>query len=232
MRFLLLFFLIISTSLQANDGSTQSSSAKISVQASAKVLVKADYMRLNLSIYHQADSVKVAKQEVDKAAKGLFRIFKQFNIAKKDQDASYIRSQTLYRWNNNKREKQGESVSRIIQINLRDMNKLASLTHEILQIKHAHIQSQEFAFDNLSEHQNRALKEAVKQAKIKAKKMLEATNQSLGEAIFIQEQLNGHTPIMYNRMQSEDSSAKQDMAPMYAAKREVTAKVQVTFRIK
>lgn len=234
MQYLLLFLLIITTSLQASDTPSQNDIAKISVQASAKILANADYMNLNLNVSHEAKTVKAAKKEVDKAAKQLFRIFKQFSIAKTDQDASYIRSQSVYHWRDNKREKQGELVSRSIQIKLRDINKLADLTHALLQVSHTHIQGQQLGFNNLKKYQNKALKQAVAQAKIKAKMMLEATGQTLGDAILIEEGQGSNTmPISYNNSMLEKAvSSSAEPAPMPISKREIMANVRVVFSIK
>lgn len=235
MRYVLLTFLILTSSLHANEALTADNTPKISVQAEAKVRVNADYVNLNVRIYNEAQTVQLAKQAVDDAAKQVFDILERFNIDKKHYDASYIYTQTVYRWNNNKNEKQGESVSRTIQIKLRDMSNLATLTHQLLQVEHTQLQGQQFGFNNPQKYKNLVLKEAVKQAKIKAKMMLEATGQTLGPALFIEEQYTSEQmPIAYNNRNMEMmASGKQqtESAPMHVAKREISARVQVVFKI-
>lgn len=237
MRILPYFFLILcllSPTLQADSQQNQSITPTISVQSKASIVAKIDYITLDLNIRKEAKTTRQAKQVVDSAAKALFGIFKRYAINAEDQDAGQIQSQKLYRWNNqlNRNEERGQIVSRNIQVKLRQLNQLAKFTHEIIQIKHVHIQGQTFGFEQLATLKNKALQKAVKQAQIKADLMLRPLGQSLGKAILIEE-LDGNIPmpIAYASKLRKSESFQSSPAPMPVAKQEISARVHVIFNL-
>ncbi len=233
--FLFIFLLPYSNS-HANDLEKQPITATIKVQSKATILAEVDYIKINLYLKKQANTLNQAKHAVDLAGKQLFAIFQRFHIKKADQDAGHIQSQSIYRWNKqrNMNEEKAQEISRYISIKLRKTNQLAAITHALIQVKNVHIQNQEYGFNNPLVLQNKALQKALKQAQKKAQLMLKSLNQHLGAPLQVKE-IHEQTPT-FRAYAASVRNINQDIhaepAPMPVAKRKINAQVEVIFKIK
>lgn len=166
-KILLLFGALLMTSLlQAQEFNLQQ--PHIIVQGKAEISAKPDIVTLSLSVEETAKDFASAKVTVDKTVDKIITAAEQNNIKKKDINASQINAHPEYEWSNNKRIYRGERVNRQVTIMLRDIKHYNNLVNALLETGLERIDHSQLSFSNRNELENKALTNALDDAKQQA----------------------------------------------------------------
>jgi uncharacterized protein len=195
----------------AQNESKQPLARIIEVTGSAQLEIEPDevYLSVNLKEYLK-DKTKIGLDEIDKEFK---KTLANAKIDLKDVSVSgaYGNGYYSYDWWRSRNQKVDFFASKTYTIKLPNLNKYNELMQQLDQkgIEHAYLQRTDHS--KIEELRQQVKINALKAAKTKAKLMVEAVGNQLGEVVFIREINEGNygRPVMYKTMSNmamEDSN--------------------------
>lgn len=204
----------------------------LNLQAEAQVELTPDFIRLQLQIENTHKDATVAKAFVDEVSQQVLLLGRKFEIDESNINASQIRSQPQYQWQDKKRVLLGQTISRSIDIKLYRLEDYSSLVNQLMQLNIHRYQQNGFGFDKPDLAKNQALLKALDQASTKAKLIAKHMNRKLGAVFQITEVSNFHQPLARSSMMAMADSTPKSAAPLEIKAQTVTAKVNVIYRLK
>jgi uncharacterized protein YggE len=170
----------------------------VSVGGEAEVSVKPDRARLHLGVTQLDPELKKAEAEVNRVVKAYLAEAKSLGIADAQIATTGINIQPEYVWDEPTRNNKlvGFRVSRDIDLQVRDLDKLGSLVLAATKVGVNQVQAPQLESTKAKELVNQALVEAVQNAKAKAKLLSDALGVKLGSVRSLSENVqNGGMPM-------------------------------------
>lgn len=205
--------------------------AGIQVSASGNIDALPDFIHVYINIEKVGKTRPEAKSQVDAITGKVLEAARKLQIEEKNIRASDIFTQPEYEWKGNKHFHTGERVTRSVHIKLYQLDNYSSLAENIMKLDITNMQQQGFGYDNIDEHQNKALMLALDKARTKAVKIAEKINRKLGSVYQVTESGEYFQPAQPFRMErmtamAEDASGA---APLEIKPQTVTATVNVIY---
>lgn len=157
------------------------------VEGSAEIEVEPDRLTLELVISEVADHVADAKQEVDRRARALLDLCARIGIEERDLSSTTLAIGPAYEWRDGERELEGTRVAQGIEIVLRDFDQYAPLIRGIVDAEVAEVRDTTLSAEKQSEVEDRALQEALADARRRAEMLAGASGRDLGPVHSISE---------------------------------------------
>lgn len=209
--------------------------ATINVNANGNIEVMPDYINVFVNIEKTKKTKADAKAEVDRITQQVLDVAKKLNIKDKHVQASDIFARPEYQWKpDNKRIHIGEVVTRNVSIKLYVLDSYSALAAELMKLDITNFNQNGFGYDNIEEHQNKALVSALNKAKTKAELIAGTLGVKLGSAWQVSES-GGDFPIpmyakaMRGEMAMMDGAPQE--APLEVKAQTITTNVNVSFLI-
>ena len=207
----------------------------VSVTGSATIEVPADIVRIGFSVESRdiADPNE-AKGRVDKTANGVLAAVYELGVAKEDitTDGFYLEQNTDY-------EDECDNsnmplVGRAFELTLRDLTKYNSVINALVESGISEIDSSRIDVSNRSEIENRAMAQAIRDAKSQAAFLAESLDAKLGAVHKIGHRRTNSSTYLEEVMVSglRRSSSKYEHLNFSPAPIEVNAGIYVEFEIK
>lgn len=228
MRHLPLLSLVL-LSLFANASVAQ---RVVEVQGQGIVHALPDYVTLTLLISHVHPEREQAKQRVDHSMKQLLALAEQFSISGHDIDASQIRNQPNYQWQQGERVHRGDQVSRDVTLTFRTLTDFTAFSHALIMIPDLQLQRTELRFNDPDALYQNALALAAKQAQQKAERLAITLNNRLGHVLSIAEQGGQQYALRDVRAMSMADSANTTPAPMLIQAQTIEASVTIRYQLR
>ena len=177
----------------------------LTVSGEAEVEVPPDFVRLEVLIAAEDEDVDDAKADVDSRTRKAISAIESFEIADKDLSFSGLSVERNYRYDRNDNERLiGYSVSRTVEIKLRDIASYEQLVHLLVEAGIDEIEDAQSDVDDEHVLERAALEGAAREAKLKAEAIATGLGIQLGAPVEVGE--NGLTPSLTIRQ-----SAASDM---------------------
>jgi len=179
----------------ANNNLSDALPRTINVNGKAEIKAEPDRAIIPLSVEARHKELNRARQDVDVAIKNILKMADELGVEKKHIKSAQLITRPEYNWNNSrKRTLIGYYVSRQVQINLQDLEKLGLLMHGATQLGITNMNSPQFYSSRKDELYREALVKASKNAKANAEVLADALNTRLGKV----HQINA-TNVHYNQ---------------------------------
>ena len=211
-----------------------SDSAYIDVSGQGKLDVYPDFLTLSVELSAIEKDVVRAKNKVDDAFAQLSDVAEKHGIAEDDIESVRISNYPQWEYQGNgKRQLIGHRVIRPVTITLRSLEKYGPFLEEVLIDERYRIQNTSLGFDKPAEHESKARRLALLDAKAKAEEMAATLGQKITGVIWIQEQAaHFPQPVMMLESAPMMRSAKADSGSgMKIQEQTISQQVQVRFEM-
>ncbi len=225
MRTLLLALLIVATPAFAAP------ERSVSVNADAWVEAIPDILKLSITVKETAANMDEAQRAVARTVPEILTLAREHGVEDGDIDSSRVNAYPEYEHRNNRRIYVGETVTRDIQITLRDPSRYGSLIQQLSELKLHQINGPQMAHSQLDELKLEALKKALAKARYKAGIIAEELDMDLGKVIEVQESGSNATPVRAYRMEAAMADSASGGGFSYGKQR-ISARVQARFELK
>ena len=207
------------------------STPSVSVTGEGTIKVLPDEAAVKVSAEHSGKEALTVKQENDVVINEVLKFCKSLKIEKKDIQTERVNLRKNYDY---QLKTYNYVASQSITIALKDLKKYEALLQGLLNSGINRIDGVDFKTSKLEMLEKEARKKAMLNAKMKATEYAAVIGQEIGPAIQISEGENSvqpFTPVYKTSMsvQSAGLPAKESIA---VGELEITAKVQVVFRLK
>jgi uncharacterized protein YggE len=209
------------------------------VTGSASVTLQPDYATLNLGVVAQAETVADAQAQNATQMTAVLAALEKAGVAKEDIQTSYFTVNPVYGdmaasyemsavYPNPGGKPVGYRVENTLQVTLRDIGSIGRTLDEAM--KAGANQSYGISFESTQRPQayDKALQEAVKEARRKAELVAQAAGKTLGGLVELQEQNVGYGGG-YMKTMAMDAAAPS--TPISIGVLTVEASVQVTYQL-
>lgn len=166
----------------ASVASAQSEPRTISVSGQGEIQAEPDRASLTLGVEARKPKLEEARADVTKAVDAVLKLTRDLKIDSKHVRTTRINVQPEYNWDNNARERQllGYYVSRQVEVDLRDLEKLGQLLERAVDLGINQIGDPQLDSSKRRELERKALAEAVQDAKLNAEAVAQAAGARLG----------------------------------------------------
>ncbi|ARU57236.1 SIMPL superfamily protein [Oleiphilus messinensis] len=156
------------------------STEHIVVNGSSTVDIEPDLAEINVSIKKIDDVMAEAKSNVDQRSSNLINYLKEIGVDSKDLNSSELRIVPNREYRNGEYIEKGHEVDRDITIKLRDLSKYNEVMEKLVNVPIDRVQKIKMEISEKDEASDYAIREAVENAKRKAKLVSELMNVKLG----------------------------------------------------
>lgn len=212
------FAMLLSVSAYASDADT------ITVNAQGSVYGVPDTMRFNLWVESEGTKLTPLKARVDQITEALLSDLQARDIERKDLRSFRLNIQPKYERHGDQMRQDGFSVTRQIEVTLRDTEHFDQIIDFALAQGVTRIGQINYRIDDTRPLAQQAMLNAIDNAHDKAALMASHSKRELGDIISIRE-VQGGTPGIYMRA---DSSAMNVSEPGQEA---VNVNIEVVFRL-
>jgi uncharacterized protein YggE len=166
----------------ANAASAQNEPRTINVSGQGEIQAEPDRASLTLGVESRKPKLDDARADVAKAVDAVLKLTRDLKIDSKHVRTTRINVQPEYNWDNNARERQllGYYVSRQVEIDLRDLEKLGQLLERAVDLGINQIGDPQLDSSKRRELERKALAEAVQDARLNAEAVAQAAGARLG----------------------------------------------------
>lgn len=189
---------------------------------------------IDMAIESRNRKLDIAQSEVAQRVASFLQLTDRIGV-----DRKYIRTtgktvRPEYRWDE-KTSRQyliGYYVSRQLQVDLRDLDRLGDLMHQAVEAGVNNVSSPQLRATNERELQRQALALAAADAKANAQVLASSLGARLGEVRHINAHQQSHYPQPVYRMAAMDASVKMEASQTYeAGQLRITAQVNASFML-
>ena len=186
----------------------------IEVTGQAYVDVEPDLAVITTSISHLSNSLAQSKAAVDKVYTEALTRLEARGIAATDIKGEGLQAFPEYVWEDQRRIKKGERVTRRLIVTVRDLSVYAEVVSDLLEAGISNIENTAAGFAQPNEGRQQALGKAADNALENARFLAERLGRSLGQAKRIVDQSVVSQPAPYPRVaMMRAEAAGSDMAP-------------------
>jgi uncharacterized protein YggE len=154
----------------------------VSVSGQAEVAAEPDLARISLGVESRKPTMAAARAEVAATVERVLALSKELGIDPKHVNSTRLQVQPEYRWNENDREREllGYFVSRQVEIELRDLDKLGTLLERAVDVGVNQIGDPMLDSSRRKELEREAMKQAVSDARLNAETLAAAAGARVG----------------------------------------------------
>ena len=220
--------LLFSFSTSANE------LANIQVSGAGSVQALPDFINIDISIEKTSKDRAVAKNQADVITQQVLDAATSLKIKDEHVQASQLFISPQYQWNEQTRVLVGERAVRTVQIKLYDLESYSELADKLVNIDITRFQQRGFGFDHIETHQNEALIEALKNARIKAEVIANQIGREIGETFQVNESSAQPMPMMRqaNMQMMAESAMDSSPAPLEIKQQTVNSSINVIYLLK
>jgi uncharacterized protein YggE len=150
------------------------------VEGSATVEVEPDEMSFSISIVQTSDKLSDAKESVDGRSRKLIGLCKELGIAAEDIATTALRISPSYKYENNQQVPDGTTVSRDVEIHLRDLSKYSDVIRAFVASDISQTIRTTMMVSDSESATDKALVEALADARQRATRLAESQGMKLG----------------------------------------------------
>lgn len=186
---LLMASLLLSCSLlsQMAYASPLPNKPHVYVEGSATVEAVPDEMLFSVSLSHTAKTLGPAKEQVDRRSMTLIKLCKDMGIDSKDLSTTALRVMPSYEYVDGRRVPNGTTVSRDVDITLRDLSKYPAVMKAFVDADISKTINTTLRVSDEEVLTDRALVKALEDAKRRATRMAKAQEKKLGDVYSVSE---------------------------------------------
>ena len=207
--------------------------ANIQVNSSGSVQAIPDFINIEINI-EKTDKIRsTAKRKADQVTQQVLDLASGMNIKTEHVQASDLFIYPEYRWQNQVREHLGEKATRTVRIKLYNLDDYSEFAEQVVNIDITRMHQQGFGFDNIEEHRNKAIIQALGRAKTKADIIATEIGRKVSKVFQVSESTSQPAPMhrqMAVAMMAEGASEPAP-APLEIKAQTVNANVQVIFLV-
>jgi uncharacterized protein YggE len=183
-RFWLAMVLLASCLSGAQAAADEPRPRTVNVSGVAEVSAEPDIARVSLGVEARRPSLADARAEVVAAVDRALALTRDLKIDPKNVNATRIQVQPEYRWNENDRERVllGYVVSRQIEVELRDLDKLGTLLERAVDAGVNQVGDPVLDSSRRKELEREAMTKALEDARLNADALARAAGARLGAA--------------------------------------------------
>lgn len=189
----------------------------VSVSGMGEIQADPDRATLNLGIEVRKAKLEDARSEVTHAVEALLKLTRDLKI-----DAKYVRTTRLniqpqYNWNaqNASRTLIGYLVSRQVEVDLRELDKLGTLLERAVDLGANQIGDPQLDSSRRRDLEREALAKAVEDARLNAEALAKASGAKLGAVRSLSASSAATPPIVMTRMTAMKSAEASDASGTY-----------------
>lgn len=208
---------------------------QVAVNGEGKVTVKPDVALINIGVTTEKITVAQAQKEnVDKMNAVTKAIKDQFKIDEKDIQTSQYSISPKYDWSDGRQRIIGYSVNQSISIKARDFDKLGDILAKATELGANSVSGPNFIVDDVEKYREDARKEAIDQAKDKARVLADQVGIKLGSIVNFSENNGGYPIPMYDTAAgSRVSLEKSVSAPdIQSGSQDIIVDVTIIYEVK
>ncbi len=161
--------------------------SKITVTGKSESVVEAQYAIINLDIKHVGMEMNLSHDQVMKTISKLTISLKDIGLADADIKKSLILQGQEYSWEKNSRVLKGYYSECLIDLYVKDINKIADVYKELANYRSISIQGTEYKRNDEFDIRKIEFEKALLAAKKKAEYMARTLDRKIGKAYSIQE---------------------------------------------
>ncbi len=201
MRFLLLTFTLFASVACADTAPTEPARL-IAVSGSGEVEVMPDAAYISMGIEARHRDLQAARKDVDDRVAAFLRLTDKLDIDRKFVKSAGLNVQPEYRWEDKTRRRylDGYIVSRQLQVDLRDLDKLGALMTRAVEAGINQVNPPHFRATNERELRRQALARAAEDARANARVLADTLGVKLGAVRSLNAQHDIHMPQPMHRM--------------------------------
>lgn len=208
----------------------------VSVSGQGEVRAEPDKATVNLGVQARRPQLNDARTEVTRTVEAVLKLTRELKIDQKYVHATRIAVQPEYNWDANGRERSliGYFVSRQVEVELRDLDKLGQLLEKAADLGINQVSDPQLDSSKRKEYERQALAKAVEDARLNADTIARAAGGALGATRTISAN-SSYVPVpVPMRMKSMAVTAEaNDASQSYQSGEMVfNATVQVEFDLK
>lgn len=208
----------------------------VAFEGTGKVTAKPDVAQINIGIVTEKTTVAQAQKEnTDKMNAIVAALKGQFKIEDKDIKTSQYTINPKYDWSTNVQKLTGYTVTQAVQVKARDFDKIGDILAKAGELGANNVAGPNFIIDDPETFREQARKEAIDQAKAKAKTLANQLGIKLGSIVYFSE--GGAQPYMqqYDTAQSAMGGAglEKAVAPVIeSGSQDVSVTVTISYEIR
>lgn len=204
----------------------------ITVAGQGEIQAEPDRAIVNLGIESRRPKLEEARAEVARTVDAALKLTRELKIDQKFVRATRINVQPEYNWNNEARERNliGYYVSRQIEVDLRDLDKLGTLLERAVDLGINQVSEPQLDSSKRRELEREALAKAVQDARLNAEAVAKAAGARLGPPRTISASSGFVPPPIPYQKRTMAAMAESDAAATYqSGEMNFTGNVQVEY---
>jgi uncharacterized protein YggE len=204
----------------------------VTVAGQGEIQAEPDKAIVNLGIESRRPKLEEARAEVAKTVEAALKLTRDMKIDQKYVRATRINVQPEYNWDNNARERNliGYYVSRQIEVDLRDLDKLGQLLERAVDLGINQVSEPQLDSSKRRELEREALAKAVQDARLNAEVVAKAAGARLGAPRTISASSGFVPPPVPYQKRTMTAMAESDTASTYqSGEMSFTGNVQVEY---
>lgn len=199
-KWILVFGVLLVSACASAENSEQVRSVSVSGLGEVEVIPDAAFVSMAIEIRDK--DLQAARKQVDDRVEAFLKLTDKLDI-----DRKYVRSTGMnvhpeYRWEDKTRKRylDGYVVTRQLQVDLRDLDKLGALMTRAVEAGINQVNPPQFRAINERELRRQALAKAAEDARANAQVLADSMNVKLGAVRTLDAQYDVHTPQPVYRM--------------------------------
>lgn len=215
MRYFILLTALFATTAAAGI-EDQPPVRSISVSGVGEVEALPDAAFVSMAIEARHKDLQVARNQVDGRVTAFLKLVDGLGIERKHVQTAGLHVRPEYRWEDKTRRRYLDAyhVSRQLQVDLRDLDKLGALMTRAVQAGVNQVHPPQFRASNERELRRQALARAAQDARANARVLADTLGVKLGPVRSLQAQQNEHYPrprhqVAAMRMEADSSAVEQ-----------------------
>lgn len=207
----------------------QNMQPQVTVTGEGKIKVTPDEAVITIGVENIGADATEVKKKNDVAIEAIIKYLKNAKVPATDYQTQRVSLNRNYDYE--KKKYTSFVATQTIVIKLKDLTKYDALMMGVVDAGANTIQGVEFKTSKLAQYESEARKAAVLQARVKADDYVTALGQKAGKAIVINENSQTYYPVMHTMNMKAEMSADIPRETLAIGEIEVTANVNVSFKI-
>lgn len=199
---------------------------QISVSGQANVASVPDLFEFSVYVEEQGERVQDLNGQVSAKTQTIIDNVLGFGVSKQDIQSMGVQLNPWYEHNKNETRQMGFRLSREIKFTLRDIEKYDQVIDAVLSTGASRIEGFNYRVEDPQPNYLQALELALKDAKLRAKRMAETLGVKLGKVLTIQEN-SGYSPMPM----AQESLMRSKSSDSLPGQIQTSARVNVVFAI-